>query len=129
MYGKSQWLVTWYVWHRWSLSSCCVCAVISTVQAYSEELAMVAQNYALMCSAAHSDRNERAQAAPSFSTVGENIFATFHSSLTINYTSYIVDSWGLDEKRYYSYELNSCEPGRVCGHYTQVKSLRYRISG
>ena len=101
-----------------------ICVVISTVQAYSEELAMVAQDYAVMCSTAHSDRDERALAAPSFSTVGENIFATFSSSLTVNYTSYIVDSWGLEEKRYYSYEQNSCEPGRVCGHYTQVKSLR-----
>jgi len=31
----------------------------------------------------------------------------------------VVDSWG-SEKRDYSYEKNSCKPGKVCGHYTQV---------
>jgi pathogenesis-related protein 1 len=30
-----------------------------------------------------------------------------------------VDSWGA-EKRNYDYANNSCKPGKVCGHYTQV---------
>ena len=31
----------------------------------------------------------------------------------------VVDSWG-SEKRDYNYQDNSCVPGQVCGHYTQV---------
>lgn len=31
----------------------------------------------------------------------------------------VVESWG-SEKRDYSYETNSCKPGRICGHYTQL---------
>jgi len=30
-----------------------------------------------------------------------------------------VDSWG-SEKRDYNYAKNSCAPGKVCGHYTQM---------
>lgn len=30
-----------------------------------------------------------------------------------------VDSWG-SEKLDYSYEENSCKPGKMCGHYTQM---------
>lgn len=30
-----------------------------------------------------------------------------------------VDSWG-GEKRDYHYQTNSCKPGKMCGHYTQV---------
>ncbi|XP_012072761.2 pathogenesis-related protein 1 [Jatropha curcas] len=30
-----------------------------------------------------------------------------------------VKMW-VDEKTYYDYNSNSCAPGRVCGHYTQV---------
>jgi len=31
----------------------------------------------------------------------------------------VVDRWG-SEKRDYDYKSNSCAPGKVCGHYTQV---------
>ncbi len=31
----------------------------------------------------------------------------------------VVNSWG-SEKRDYSYAQNSCQPGKVCGHYTQL---------
>lgn len=30
-----------------------------------------------------------------------------------------VDSWG-SEKRYYTYSNNGCQPGKMCGHYTQM---------
>ena len=32
---------------------------------------------------------------------------------------HVVDSWG-SEKADYNYNKNSCVPGKVCGHYTQV---------
>jgi pathogenesis-related protein 1 len=31
----------------------------------------------------------------------------------------VVDSWG-GEKRDYNYAKNSCKPGKMCGHYTQM---------
>lgn len=31
----------------------------------------------------------------------------------------VVDSWG-SEKRDYNHEKNSCKPGKMCGHYTQM---------
>lgn len=31
----------------------------------------------------------------------------------------VVDSWG-GEKRFYDYQSNRCQAGKVCGHYTQV---------
>jgi len=31
----------------------------------------------------------------------------------------VVDSWG-SEKADYDYATNSCQPGKMCGHYTQV---------
>ncbi|OWM65895.1 hypothetical protein CDL15_Pgr015320 [Punica granatum] len=30
-----------------------------------------------------------------------------------------VSAWA-DEEKYYTYETNSCESGKVCGHYTQI---------
>ena len=80
---------------------------------------MEAEKYALKCSTLHSDDEERAEAAPSFNSVGENIFAAGGTTLMIDYTSYIVGTWG-EEKAYYDYNLNSCQPGKMCGHYTQV---------
>lgn len=31
----------------------------------------------------------------------------------------VVDSWG-NERRDYNYAKNSCKPGKMCGHYTQL---------
>ena len=35
--------------------------------------------------------------------------------------SVAVTSWN-NEKDYYNYDTNVCQTGKVCGHYTQVKS-------
>ena len=53
-----------------------------------------------------------------FTSVGENIFAS--SALSADYTG-AVQSW-YNEVVDYDYEANSCSPGAVCGHYTQVLS-------
>ena len=53
--------------------------------------------------------------------VGENLYAS--SRRTPNPSTYnpreAVDSWG-NEGAFYDYNSNSCEPGKTCGHYTQV---------
>lgn len=78
---------------------------------WSDNLAQGAQNWASKCNFSHSQ-------TPG---IGENIYAT--SRRTPNYQSFdpneAVRSWG-NEGIFYNYDKNSCEPGRVCGHYTQV---------
>ena len=53
--------------------------------------------------------------------VGENLYVT--SSRTLNPANFnptpVVNSWG-GERWYYNYGSNSCTPGQVCGHYTQI---------
>jgi len=47
---------------------------------------------------------------------GENLYAS-----SIPHDSYIsaINSW-YSEKKYYDYDTNSCQKGKVCGHYTQI---------
>jgi pathogenesis-related protein 1 len=48
--------------------------------------------------------------------MGENIYASYGGQPTANI---VVDSWA--EERYnYDIASNSCQAGKVCGHYTQV---------
>jgi uncharacterized protein YkwD/methionine-rich copper-binding protein CopC len=47
---------------------------------------------------------------------GQNIHWTSASSSSMEG---VVDAWA-SEKQYYNYSDNSCETGKVCGHYTQV---------
>ena len=81
-------------------------------QQWSDELAMVAQNYADKCVFAHN--SQRADQAPSFVTVGENLFVT--QSQNVNYTAF-VQAWHSEVKKY-DYVSNTCST--VCGHYKQV---------
>ncbi|KAK1558783.1 hypothetical protein Q3G72_006530 [Acer saccharum] len=48
--------------------------------------------------------------------LGENIYWGSGSTWT---ASDAVSAWAGEEK-YYTYATNSCEEGRVCGHYTQI---------
>ena len=48
---------------------------------------------------------------------GENLFA-FSENSTPNFKS-IIQKW-YKEGSYYDYETNSCQSGKVCGHYTQI---------
>jgi len=47
---------------------------------------------------------------------GENLFTG-----TSGYydAKYVVNAWG-SEKEFYSYKKNTCKPGQMCGHYTQM---------
>ena len=88
------------------------------LQIYSEELEGIAQEIADRCVFGHSDREERNSKSPSFTQVGENIYVG--AGLPVNYTDIIARQWGFNEAANYNYELNSCTPGQMCGHYTQV---------
>ncbi|XP_054779226.1 pathogenesis-related protein 1-like [Prosopis cineraria] len=74
-------------------------------------VASYAQNYANQrkadCQLVHSDGNG--------GKYGENLA---WSSGDLSGTD-AVKLW-VDEKAYYHYDSNTCDPGKVCGHYTQV---------
>ena len=94
--------------------------VSSYIQEYNDELARIAQDYSQQCVFDHNDIRSSA----SFSMIGENLFAT--TGTNVNYTSFVYESWGLDEKRYYDYGPVCCDndcrapPDESCGHYRQV---------
>ena len=49
------------------------------------------------------------------SPLGENLFwSNYEASPEV-----VVESWA-SEVVYYDYETNSCEPGQMCGHFTQL---------
>ena len=48
---------------------------------------------------------------------GENLFAFSQNSIP-DYAD-IIQKW-YSEGSYYDYETNSCQSGKVCGHYTQI---------
>ena len=50
------------------------------------------------------------------SSYGENLAAASGQQLS---PERVVDMWG-NEVRDYNYNNNSCQPGKMCGHYTQV---------
>ena len=87
-------------------------------QVYSEELETVAQTFADRCNFGHSNRTERNSLSQSFIQVGENVY--LGAGLPVNLTDIIVWRLGFNESVDYNYDSNSCNPGRVCGHYTQV---------
>lgn len=49
------------------------------------------------------------------SPLGENLFWSNYPE-----TPEAVVGWWASEVQFYDYESNSCEPGQMCGHFTQV---------
>lgn len=96
---------------------------VSEKLSYSPELEISAQTWAdnlkktNRCKMRHSKGEGR---------YGENIFwasalewSDGRKELQQVSPKYVVDSWG-SEKVDYDYTSNSCKPGKMCGHYTQV---------
>ena len=81
-------------------------------QIWNNELATIAQNYANKCIWAHNP----SRISKTFSYVGENIYTT--TGTVTNYRS-VVQDW-YNEVANYHYSTNTCDSGKVCGHYTQV---------
>ena len=48
--------------------------------------------------------------------LGENLFKGTSGYFDARY---VVDAWG-NEKSDYNYAKNTCKPGKMCGHYTQI---------
>lgn len=51
---------------------------------------------------------------------GENIFKQWSNDPDVRGTPEHAVTWWVDEQEYYDHETNTCEPGEVCGHYTQL---------
>lgn len=51
---------------------------------------------------------------------GESIFYSWSSDRSFRRSADEPVFWWLNKEQYYDYEDNSCEPGEVCGHYTQA---------
>lgn len=47
---------------------------------------------------------------------GENLFKGTAGAYS---AAYVIDAWG-EEKSDYDYDSNTCESGKMCGHYTQI---------
>jgi len=71
---------------------------------WSAELAEVAQAYAEECVWEHSTNG-----------YGENLFMSTYAPTPEE----VVESWA-SEDQFYDFETNSCAPGQMCGHYTQL---------
>ncbi|KAL5467542.1 hypothetical protein EMCRGX_G031790 [Ephydatia muelleri] len=85
------------------------------IMLWSDELAAVAQAYAETCVFRHNPERSQ-QAGQLYAYVGENLAIT--SNPKKNYTD-LINSW-FQEREYYDFETNSCLPGQMCGHYTQI---------
>ncbi len=73
---------------------------------WDPDLAAIAQAYAEVCVFEHSGADG----------LGENLFANAGSVVT---APTVVDAW-VSEDAFFDYDANSCAPGEMCGHYTQV---------
>ncbi len=78
---------------------------------WSNKLADNSQKWADKCTWSHSQ-------TPGY---GENLYVTSKRTPDVSKfdVNQAVNSWG-SEKPYYNYATNSCEPSKVCGHYTQM---------
>lgn len=83
----------------------------------NKELQEVAQAYATECIWGHNPN--RSLQAPSFEHVGEDLYITTAPDSDVDYKA-AVQSW-YNEVADYDYATGQCNPGKVCGHYTQVR--------
>nr|XP_023400738.1 peptidase inhibitor 16 [Loxodonta africana] len=74
---------------------------------WDEELAVFAKAYAEHCVWAHNPHRGRR---------GENLFAIMGDSMDVQMA---VAEWHR-ERDYYNFTTGACQPGQMCGHYTQV---------
>eukprot|EP00057_Strongylocentrotus_purpuratus_P008847 XP_011663321.1 PREDICTED: pathogenesis-related protein PRMS-like [Strongylocentrotus purpuratus] len=82
---------------------------------WDEELAAAADGWAVKCTLQHGKPENS-----TISRFGQNIWAGYgRSKWALPETTSSSRAW-TNEDRFYDYETNSCEEGRMCGHYTQI---------
>ncbi|XP_060075831.1 peptidase inhibitor 16-like [Ylistrum balloti] len=82
---------------------------------WNDDLAALAQSYADRCIWGHNAA--RSKGNTGFSYVGENLFVTTAQGGVE--PSAAVEAWEGEVKDYH-YKTLKCNPGKMCGHYTQV---------
>jgi len=93
--------------------------LINPIQQWDQGLAEFAQQYADQCRFAHSSSADRMGLVDAFSWIGENLYVTSASNPD-RVMDVAIKAW-YNEITDYDYDSNTCQPGRVCGHYTQVQ--------
>ncbi|XP_032834070.2 glioma pathogenesis-related protein 1 [Petromyzon marinus] len=84
---------------------------------WDKALALTAKAWGSNCWFEHNVHlRDEGRVHPTFTTVGENLWGGFLSSF--NATA-AVQAW-YEEVHDYDFPTFTCQPGRVCGHYTQV---------
>lgn len=85
---------------------------------WNDDLAKVATAYAQACTWGHNEQrsDQYNQLHGSDIYVGENLHMSTAATVTPNDA---VTAWA-SEAPYYDYATNSCAPGQMCGHYTQL---------
>lgn len=78
------------------------------MQRWDEELAAFAKAYAQECVWGHNKERGRR---------GENLFAITDEGMDVPLA---VEEWYL-EREHYNLSTATCDPGQMCGHYTQVR--------
>ena len=91
-------------------------------QEWDANLATVAQSWAAQCNFSHNPNRSSAYAALSNNSgqVGENIYVTTASRASALAGANSATGLWAAEVSDYTYASNSCAPGKVCGHYTQL---------
>ena len=90
---------------------------------WSDSLAAYSQEWANHLGSSGSCKMVHRSGTPPY---GENLFWASPLSWTTGETAVqdvtikdVVKAW-TDEEKWYNYRSNSCEPGKQCGHYTQI---------
>lgn len=77
----------------------------------------MAQDYSENCAFSHNSKRSTEAAAKGYGkSVGENLFLTTSKDVKV---AAVVESWFSENKNYHL-SGNSCDEGKMCGHYTQV---------
>ncbi|XP_033625748.1 uncharacterized protein LOC117288979 [Asterias rubens] len=84
---------------------------------WDDTLATHAQQYSDMCIWAHGFPDVN---ITPFNPVGQNLWLVGPVSESYRPNGAAVTQSWFNEDRFYDYETHACEPGRMCGHYTQV---------
>ncbi|PIK56153.1 GLIPR1 protein 1 [Apostichopus japonicus] len=86
---------------------------------WSSSLASLAQEWSDNCVYEHPTRAHY----PAYNGIGQNLYIKYHDRGGDNPPNPIVQPVTLwnNEDRDYIYEVGSCNTGKVCGHYTQMK--------
>ena len=88
----------------------------SFLQTWDDSLATMAQQWSDMCIW---DHGQPTNISP-FSSIGQNLYITSGGTPTKRVAGEVpVQAW-FNEDQYYTFDNNTCQTNKVCGHYTQV---------